>query len=296
MKGSPDTRTITAFITAVLIGGTNFIAVSFSNRALPPLFGAALRFALAALLFFIIAGVRRVPLARGRAAMGAALYGLLGFGVVYACLYYALVGLAAGMVSVVMASTPLFTLLIAAALGQERLSLRGVGGGLLTLAGIAVLSLEALGGELGPTYLLAIVLGALAAAASSVVAKAYPSVHPVSMNAIGMSTGALVLALGSILLGERWVLPDQGQTWLALGWLVLLGSVGLFQLFLFIVQNWTASAATFAVSAMPVVAVALGALLLNQPITWQVVAGGVMVIAAVYTGAIAGRETATDHA
>jgi drug/metabolite transporter (DMT)-like permease len=279
-----------------LIGGTNFIAVSFSNRALPPLFGAALRFALAALLFFIIAGVRRVPLPRGRAALGAAVYGLLGFGVVYACLYYALVGLAAGMVSVVMASTPLFTLLIAAALGQERLSLRGVGGGLLTLAGIAVLSLDALDGELGPTYLRAIVLGALAAAASSVVAKAYPSVHPVSMNAIGMSTGALVLALGSILLGERWVLPDQGQTWLALGWLVLLGSVGLFQLFLFVIQNWTASAATFAVSAMPVVAVALGALLLDQPITWQVVAGGVIVIAAVYTGAIAGRETATDHA
>jgi drug/metabolite transporter (DMT)-like permease len=296
MKGSPDTRTITAFITAVLIGGTNFIAVSFSNRALPPLFGAALRFALAALLFFIIAGVRRVPLARGRAARGAALYGLLGFGVVYACLYYALVGLAAGMVSVVMASTPLFTLLIAAALGQERLSLRGVGGGLLTLAGIAVLSLDALGGELGPTYLLAIVLGALAAAASSVVAKAYPSVHPVSMNAIGMSTGALVLALGSILLGERWALPELARTWLALGWLVLMGSVGLFQLFLFIIQKWTASAATFAVSAMPVVAVVLGALLLDQPITWQVVAGGVMVIAAVYIGAIAGREATTDHA
>jgi drug/metabolite transporter (DMT)-like permease len=296
MGSNRGRATYAAFLAAVLIGGTNFIAVSFSNRALPPLFGAALRFALAALLFFIIAGVRRVPLARGRAAMGAALYGLLGFGVVYACLYYALVGLAAGMVSVVMASTPLFTLLIAAALGQERLSLRGVGGGLLTLAGIAVLSLDALGGELGPTYLLAIVLGALAAAASSVVAKAYPSVHPVSMNAIGMSTGALVLTLGSILLGERWVLPDQGQTWLALGWLVLMGSVGLFQLFLFIIQNWTASAATFAVSAMPVVAVVLGALLLDQPITWQVVAGGVMVIAAVYIGAIAGREATTDHA
>jgi drug/metabolite transporter (DMT)-like permease len=286
MTQNADTNTYLAFANAILIGGANFVAVSFSNMELPPLFGAALRFALAALLFFLILRVSGVPLARGRAAVGAAVYGLLGFGAAYAFIYYALVGLAAGTVAVIMAAVPLFTLIIAVLLGQERLSLRGIVGGGLAIAGIAVLSLGTLGGDLNPAYLLAAILGAVAASASTVAAKALPTVHPLNMNAIGMASGTLLLIVGSLLLQERWLLPYETNTWLALGWLVVLGSVGLFQLFLYVIRRWTASATVYAITAMPVVAVVLGAVMLGQPITPAVLAGGAMVIFAVYVGAI----------
>lgn len=286
MTQNVDTNTYLAFANAVLIGGANFVAVSFSNMELPPLFGAALRFALAALLFFLILRISGVPLARGRAAAGAAIYGLLGFGAAYAFLYYALVGLAAGTVAVIMAAVPLFTLIMAVLLGQERLSLRGIVGGGLAIAGITVLSLGTLGGDLNPAYLIAAVLGAVAAAASTVAAKSLPDVHPFNMNAIGMASGTALLVVGSFLFGERWVLPYESSTWMALGWLVVLGSVGLFQLFLYVVRRWTASATVYAVTAMPVVAVGLGAVLLDQPITPAVLAGGAMVMVAVYVGAI----------
>jgi drug/metabolite transporter (DMT)-like permease len=287
MTQNVDTNIYLAFANAVLIGGANFVAVSFSNMELPPLFGAALRFALAALLFFFIMRISGVSLARGRAAAGAAIYGLLGFGVAYACLYYALVGLAAGTVAVIMAAVPLFTLIMAVLLGQERLSLQGILGGVLAITGITVLSLGTLGGDLNPSYLIAAVLGAVAASASTVAAKALPNVHPLNMNAIGMASGTVLLVVGSLLLDERWLLPAETNTWLALGWLVVLGSVGLFQLFLYVVRRWTASATVYAVTAMPVVAVGLGALLLDQPITPAVLVGGALVIFAVYVGAIA---------
>jgi drug/metabolite transporter (DMT)-like permease len=286
MSQSADNKIYLAFTNAVLIGGANFVAVSYSNLELPPLFGAALRFALAAFLFLLILRLRRVKLARGRAAVGAAIYGLLGFGAAYAFIYYALVGLAAGTVAVIMAAVPLFTLVIAVLLGQERLSLRGFVGGSLAIAGIAVLSLGALGDDLSYAYLVAAVLGAVAAAASSVAAKALPDVHPLNMNAIGMASGATLLAAGSILLNEQWLIPRQAHTWLALGWLVILGSVGLFQLFLYVIRRWTASATAYVITAMPVVAVALGAIMLDQPITPTVLAGGFLVIVAVYVGAI----------
>lgn len=279
-------RTYLAFAGAVVIGGTNFIAVSFSNQELPPFFGAALRFALAAFLFIILSRLLRVPWPRGRAAAGAALYGLFGFGVSYAMLYYALLGLAAGTASVIMASVPLFTLLIAVLIGQERFSLRRLAGGMLAIAGIGVLSLGTLGGGLGVSYLVAAILGAATAAASSVVAKGLPKVHPVNMNAVGMASGALLLGIGSLIFREPWGLPLETQTWLALIWLVLLGSVGLFQLFLYVIKRLTASATVYAITAMPVVAVLLGALLLDQPITLEVVAGGALVVLAVYVGAI----------
>jgi drug/metabolite transporter (DMT)-like permease len=295
---SRRTKASAAFIGAVIIGGTNFIAVTFSNRELPPLFGAALRFAVAALIFFLLTRWRRLPLLHGRKLVGAGLYGLLGFGLAYAGLYYALQGLAAGTVSIVMAAAPLVTLLMAVIVGQERLTTSGLIGGLLTVIGIGLLSVGSLGGDLGISHLLGALLGVLAASASSVVARSYRQVHPEDMNAYGMAAGAALLIIGSLVLGETWLLPSQGSTWLALGWLILLGSVGLFQLFLYIVNRWTASAATFAISAMPVVAAGLGVLILNQPITVEVLVGGAMVIAAVYIGAIrgAGQGEGPDRA
>jgi drug/metabolite transporter (DMT)-like permease len=288
-----DGRTYAAFGGAVLIGGANFVGVSLSNAELAPLFGATLRFAVAATCFLVIARAMRVPGPRGRPALGAVVYGLLGFGVAYALLYYALVGLAAGTTAVIMALVPLFTLIIAVIARQERLSVRGVVGGILAVTGIAILSMGTLGGDLSPSYLIAAILGAVAAAASSVVAKAFPEVHPLNMNAIGMVSGTVLLALGSLLLGEPWALPREPRTVAAVAWLALFGSVGLFQLFLYVIRRWSASAAVYALAAMPVVAVVLGALMLAEPITSEVLAGGVIVIAAVYVGAVSRSRPVT---
>jgi drug/metabolite transporter (DMT)-like permease len=290
MGQTPDSNTYAAFMTTVVIGGANFIAVSLSNRELPPLFGAALRFALATLFFFLIARAWRVPLARGRSAAGAAIYGLLGVGAAYALLYSALVGLPAGIAAVIVAAVPLFTLAIAALSGQERLSLNGIAGGILAVLGIMVLSLGRLGGDLGLSYFIAAILGAVAIAASSVVAKAFPDVHPVNMNAIGTAVGTVLLVVSSLVLGEQWRLPRESQTVMAVGWLAIAGSVGLFQLWLFLIQRWTASATVYALTGMPVVAAGLGAVMLDQPVTVEVFAGGALVIAAVYVGAIAARR------
>jgi drug/metabolite transporter (DMT)-like permease len=286
MPSRLDSRTLAAFVGATVIGGANFVAVSVSNQELAPLWGAALRFGAAAALFFLLASVRRVPLPRGRDARGAALYGLLGFGGAYAGLYVALVGLGAGTVSVVMASVPLFTLGLATALGQERLSTRGIVGGLLAVAGIGVLSVGTAGGDVGGFYFIAALAGTLCAAGSSVVARALREVHPLMMNAIGMTTGCLLLLIGSAVLGEAWAGPRQPGTLAAVAWLVLLGSIGLFQLFLYVIRRWTASATVYSITAMPVVAVLLGVVLLGQPVTASVAVGGGLVAAAVYVGAL----------
>ena len=282
--GDSGIRTYAAFLGAIVIGGGNFIGVSFSNMELPPVFGAAVRFALAGALFFAIAARLQVPRARGRAAWGAALYGALAFGVTYACLYYALLGMSAGTLSVILAAVPLCTLALAAMLGQERLTRRGVVAGCMALAGIGILSYGGLGGGGGWTYVAAALVGVVAVSASTILAKALPNVHPVNMNALGMAAGTLLLFAGSLALGETWSVPSRPGTWAALAWLVLLGSVGLFQLFLYVVKRWSASATVYALSGMPVVAAALGVWLLDQPITTSMIAGGGLVLLAIYVG------------
>ena len=294
MKAGPDRSTLTAFLGAVVIGGTNFVAVKFSNDELDPMWGAALRFTLAAAVLFAIARVMRLPMPRGRTAVGALIYGVLGFGIAYACLYIALVGLAPGVASVLVAGTPLFTLVVAVLHGQERFSTRGLIGGLLAMAGIGILSSGSLGGDLPIGYLLAALAGVIAVAESSVQIKNYPKAHPVTANALGMAAGVVVLVIGSLVAGERWALPATTRTWLVLAWLVIAGSVGLFILFLFVIGRWTASASVYALTLMPVVAVSLGALFGQDDITLGLVAGGILVVAAVYIGARPHEPEAAD--
>jgi drug/metabolite transporter (DMT)-like permease len=300
MHRSADGTTYAAFAGAVVIGGSNFVAVSFSNMELPPVFGAALRFSLAAAIFTGLARLARVPPPPRGEMAGAAVYGLLGFGASYALLYYSLVGLPVGTVALIIAAVPLLTLALAVLVGQERFTVRGGAGGLLALAGIAVLSRGTAGAGAAGSYLVAALLGGVAIAASSVIARRLRGVHPLNMNAVGMVAGTLLLVAGSLLLGEAWALPRESRTWLAVAWLVLLGSVGLFQLFLFVIRRWSASATVLVMAGMPVVAASLGALLLDQPVTQELLAGGALVLLALYIGAVAphraARAATTVHA
>lgn len=282
----PDRSTVAAFLGAAIIGGSNFVAVRFSNEELDPMFGAAFRFALASLLLLGIMALTGRHLPRGRAAAGAVIYGLLGFGVSYALLYIALVEISAGTSSVILAGTPLFTLMLAVAHRQESFSSRGLVGAALAVVGIGVLSGGSLGSEFPLAFLLAAVVGAVCVAESSVIVKSFPRTDPITTNAVGMAAGTVLLATASVVSGEQWMLPKTTRTWLVLAWLVVAGSVGLFILFLFVIARWTASATVYALTLMPVVAVTLGAVLADEPVTIELLAGGVLVLVAVYVGAI----------
>ncbi len=287
----PSPAILAAFAGAVFIGGTNFLAVKFSNEDLAPLYGATVRFAAASLLLFGIAAAARIPLPRGRSALGASIYGLLGFGFAYGLMYFALVGLGAGTTSVIAAAVPLVTLILAVFVGQEMFSLRGVIGGMLAIAGIGILSLRSLGGDIRPIYFVTAVLAVFAIAGSSVAIKGFPPAHPVTTNALGMSVGTIFLAIVSLIRGEQWVAPAQPRTWWVLVYLVVVGSVLLFLLFLFVIRRWTASASAYALTLMPLVAVTLGVLFADEALTWELLVGAALVMAAVYIGALSSRST-----
>ena len=286
----PDRLTLLAFSTTILLGGANFVAVRFSNRELPPFWGASLRFAVASLLFFALVAALRLALPRRRALLGAVLYGTLTFGGTYALLYWGLVQVPAGLASLIMASGPLLTLLFAVAHRLEPFRLRGLLGALLALAGIGLMFAGPAQTNIPLLSLLAVLAGAACAAEASVLVKMLPGAHPITTNALGMASGALVLLAFSLLAGEARALPTEPDTWMALAYLVLLGSVGLFALFLFVIRRWTASATAYAFVLFPLVAVVLSALLEGEPVTLGLLAGGALVPAGVYLGAL---KTAT---
>ena len=291
-----DTVTLTAFAGAVVIGGANFVAVKVTVDELAPLYGAASRFALASVLFFAILVVTRTAVPRGTALVGAAVYGALGFGLAYALMYLALVELSVGMASVLMATVPVFAIILAAAQRVEPLTVRGIAGGAVAVAGIAVLSARSLGGEVPLRYLLAALVAPAVVAEATIVAKRFPRTDPIATNAVGMLVGGALLAVASAAAGEAWTVPESGATWAAAAWLVIAGSVGLFWFFLFVVQRWTASASTYALPLMPLVAVALAAAVAGEALGPEEAVGGLLVIAGAYVGAVRRAKPAVEPA
>jgi drug/metabolite transporter (DMT)-like permease len=85
--------------------------------------------------------------------------------------------------------------------------------------------------------------------------------------------------------GEPRVLPTQAATWAAVTYVVVLGSVVLFALYVFTLQHWTASAVSYVTLLMPLVTVTVGAVLLGERITPSFVLGGAVILGGVYVGA-----------
>ena len=275
-----------AFVVCAVLAGGNAVGVRFSNRELDPLWGAGLRFSLAAACLVALMGVLRLELPRGRALVGSVLYGLLHFGAGFALAYYALVELYAGFAQILLSLVPLATLLLATAQGQERLHRASLAGTLLALVGVAVMSGASLRESIPVLSLLAALASALCVAQAAIIVRRIPPVHPVSMSAIGMAVGAVVLLLGAAVAGETFLLPREPETLAAIAFLVLVGSVVVFILYLFVLRYWVASRAAYGFVLTTVVTVALSAWLDDEPISSALVVGGALVLVGVYIGAL----------
>lgn len=275
-----------AFLVGSVFAGGNGIGIRFSNRELDPLWGAGLRFSLAALLFLGLMVVLGLGFPRGRALVGSLIFGLLQFGATYALAYYALVELHAGFGQILLALVPLMTLLLAVAQRQEGLRLAAIAGSVLALGGVVLMSQAPLRESLPLLSVLAALGSALCFAQAAVLVRRIPRVHPVTMNAVGMSAGAVALVAASLLAGETLGLPERGATWSAIGYLVTFGSMGVFLLYLFVLRRWEASRAAYSFVLIPIVTVALSAWLDDEPIGPGLVIGGALVLAGVYVGAL----------
>jgi drug/metabolite transporter (DMT)-like permease len=286
---------LAAFLAGAALAGGNAVAIRFSNRELDPLWGAGLRFASAAVLFVILMAILRLRIPHGRELRGVVLYGVLTFGGAFSLAYLALVELHAGFGQILLALVPLAALLLAVAHGQERLRAAGVFGSLLALGGIVVMSSTSLEGEVPVLSVLAALGSAFCFAEGAVVVRGFPPVHPVTMNAIGMAAGAALLLGAALIAGETIEAPPEGETWGALAYLVAIGSVVVFLLYLVVLQRWTASRASYEFVLIPFFTVAISAWLDDEPVGYGIAIGGLLVLAGVYVGAIRGsRGEATD--
>ena len=282
-----DWLTLLAFLGIVLFGGSNAVAVRFSNQGLPPFWGAAFRFGSAAVIFWIVFLIRRSKLPRGRALTGTLIYGILTIGISYMFLYWALQFLPASTTMLIGALGPLITFLLAWAHGQESFRWRGLVGSMVAFLGIFFAFGNQIGGELPLVSILAVVAGFSAISEGTVLYKSYPRIDPITVNAISLTVGTIILLIISLIAGESWQLPADQTTWISYAYLVVGGSVGLFYLVLVVLNRWTASATSYAFLLFPIATILIASWLADEVITPRFLLGTVIVLLGVWLGAIA---------
>ena len=294
VSAQPARATLLAFAGAVLAGGNNAVAIHQTVLELPPLWAMAARFIAAGVILAAIALLTGRSFPRGRSLGGALLYGAIGFAFAFGPISVGLRHVGGGTGTMLIAITPLVTFALAVVQGQERFHVRGLIGGLIALGGIGIVFADQLRADVPLGSLLLVLIGTVSIAESAIILKGIPRSDPFATNAVAMLAGGGLLLAASFLAGETHPIPARGETWLALGYLVVVGSVVLFSLFVYTLQRWTASAVSYATLLFPFVGLTTATLLVGESFTPLLVVGGLVALVGVYVGAFYARPQRTS--
>jgi drug/metabolite transporter (DMT)-like permease len=272
-----------ALATVYLVWGSTYLAIRVTDRTMPPFLMSSARFLIAgvALYAFAARGKARPTLQQWAAAgvVGAALLFIGNGGVAWAE-----TRLESGLAALIVAIIPLWVALMDRLFFGRRLSTPAVLGLVVGFAGVALLVRP--GGGADVVAALALVVSTSAWAAGSLYARgaALPE-SPLLAASMQMLTASVFLGIAGLASGEvQQVHADSFAAKPVIAWvyLVLVGSLIAFSAYAWLLKNVRISTVSTYAFVNPVVAVALGALFLDEAIGWtMIVAGGAIVVAVV---------------
>lgn len=251
------------------IWGGSFFFARVAVAEIPPLTLVLLRVALAAaaLHVYLAATGRSIRAAFPR-WRGFLLLGLVNNVIPFSLIFAGQTELGAGIASVLNATTPFWTVLVANALTRdEKLSWNKLAGIILGVAGTAIMIGPGLVGGLGgPVWAkFALVGAALSYAFAAVVAKRFRDFDPALVSTAQLSAStAVMLPIVLILNGTAGLAAADPVVWAAVLALALVSTAFAYVLYFRILASAGATNATLVTLVVPVSAILLGAAFLGE--------------------------------
>ncbi|HEX8029373.1 MAG TPA: EamA family transporter [Vicinamibacterales bacterium] len=273
-----------AFVTVCIIWGTTYLGIHVALETIPVLLVAGLRWMAAGVIMsgLMLATGRGLPKPRlwGPLALLGFLMNIVGNGfVVYAQQY-----VASGLTAVLIATTPFWSALLERLLPDgERFTRRSLLGLGLGFSGIIVLVWPEMthGGASGRSFIIGVIAIQLACI-GWVIGTSYAKRHelgdnPFRSTALQMVFSGIMLLAAATAHGDWEQVTFTPRTIAAMAYLSIAGSLIAYSAYIYAIQHLPLQLVSLYAYINPMIAVALGTLLLNEPLSARVLAAAALV-------------------
>lgn len=278
-------RVLLAFTAIYLIWGSTYLAIRYAVETIPPLIVVGIRHTIAGTILLAWAWVRGYRPRREHWISGlivGALFFLIGHG----SLHWAEQYVATGLAALLIATEPMFILVLAWMMGQRRISRVSTLGLAVGVVGVGILTSADFGAK-GSTLLgiVAVLVGSISWAAGVVLSPKLklPS-DALARTAVPLVCGAALVWIAAAASGEfhqlHWA-SISVRSIAGIAYLVVFGSIIAFTSYMWLLQRCPPTLVATHTYANPVVAILLGWLLASEPLTWRVIVACVAILGAV---------------
>jgi drug/metabolite transporter (DMT)-like permease len=264
-----------------MLWGGSFFFNGVALRELPPLTVVFLRVALAALILLPLLWVYRIRFPTGLSGwkpfFTVALFNnVLPFSLVVTGQTY----IPSGLASILNATTPLFTVVVMAAAGDEKLHARRIAGVVTGLIGVIILRGQDLGFDTGQGIgILLCLAGAFSYGLAALFARRQLSDSPPLATAtFQLLASSLMMTIVVAVVERPWQLPMPGATtWLAMAGLAALSTALAYIVFFQILRRSGSTNVMLVTLLIPITAILLGYLVLGEEISPREIIGALVI-------------------
>ena len=283
-------KIILAFAAVYIIWGTTYLAIRIAVQTIPPFFMAGTRFVIAGSLMYVFLRARGVPPPERFHWPAAIIVGALLLGGGSGLVSWSEQTIPSSVAALVIATVPLWITLFDMLIYKAGRPGKKVSAGLL-LGFLGILLLLGPGQFMGTadfngTALLILLLSPILWSLGSLYSRqAHLPKNVFMATAMEMLAGGIVLLILGLVTGEAARLDLAAistSSWLSMVYLFLFGSIVAFTAYIWLLKTVSASKATTYSYVNPVIAVALGWLILSEPITPTMIAAMLIIIVAVF--------------
>jgi drug/metabolite transporter (DMT)-like permease len=274
-----------AFILLALVWGTSFlwIKIGVQDNDIGPLMLVSFRLLFGLIGLLVVMAVTRNSFPRDWRVIGKFfVLSIFATALPFTLITWAETQINSGLAGILNGTVPLFTIIFAqAALSDEKITLPRLGGLLIGFAGVIVLMSGDLTNGLHSSFLGQLAM--LAASASYAIGIIFTRKYlrnqvPVVQSTMNLLFADLLLWISTLIFERPLDFPSVPITWIALAWLGLLGSCIAYLLYFYLINNVGATRTSVVTYVMPIIAVILGIIFLNEVLDWRLAVGLALIL------------------
>jgi len=285
---SRQTRSVIVFIVLSLIWSSTWLFIKMGLESMPPFYSAGWRFLIAFAALFLYVRHLKIPFPRDiNSHLFFLSFGMSIFTISYGLVYWGEQYLSSGLTSVLFSVMPFYTAALAwFMLPAEKLTLKKSLGLISGLGGLVLIYNDQIswtGGPMAWAGLTAVLISPAFSALGTIQGKkAARRFHPVMLNTLPLLYASVTFFLLHIILKEPTVphLPVMG--YFSLIYLGLIGTALAFVLYFWMLGHTSALLMSSITFVTPPLALFWGWLVLDEPVTMQLIAGMLIIFAGIY--------------